>query len=57
MFHWNTPNLLHKILCNKLLCLTETYILYELDKHISLTNVKKNTNKEAWKYKMCGHDI
>ena len=29
------------ILCNKLLCLTETYILYELDKHIGMTTVKK----------------
>ena len=29
------------ILCNKLLCLTETYILYELDKHIGMTAVKK----------------
>jgi len=29
------------ILCNKLLCLTETYILYELDKHIRMTTVKK----------------
>ena len=28
------------ILCNKLLCLNETYILYELDKHIRLTTVK-----------------
>ena len=30
-----------KILCNKLLCLTETYILYELHKHIGMTTVKK----------------
>jgi hypothetical protein len=31
----------HKnILCNKLLCLTEIYTLYELDKHIGMTNVK-----------------
>jgi len=31
----------HKnILCNKLLCLIEIYTLYELDKHIGMTNVK-----------------
>ena len=28
------------ILCNKLLRLTETYILYELDKHMGMTTVK-----------------
>ena len=28
------------ILYNKLLCLTETYILYEFDKHIGMTTVK-----------------
>ena len=28
------------ILCNKLLCLTETCILYELDKYIRMTTVK-----------------
>jgi len=27
------------ILYNKLLCLTEIYILYELDKHIGMTNI------------------
>jgi len=26
--------------CNKLLCLTEIYTLYELDKHIGMTNVQ-----------------
>jgi hypothetical protein len=31
----------HKnVLCNKLLCLTEIYTLYDLDKHIGMTNVK-----------------
>ena len=31
----------HKnILCNKLLCLTGIFTLYELDKHIGMTNVK-----------------
>jgi hypothetical protein len=29
------------ILCNKLLCLAVIYTLYELDKHIGMTNVKK----------------
>ena len=28
------------ILCKKLSCLTETYIMYELDKHIGVTTVK-----------------
>ena len=32
------------ILCNKLLCLSETYILYELEKHIGMTAVKKSPN-------------
>jgi len=31
------------ILCNKLLCLTETYIFYELDKHFGMTTVKTLT--------------
>jgi len=31
------------ILCNKLLCLTETYVLYELHKHIGMTTVDKST--------------
>ena len=29
------------MLCNKLLCLTETYIFYELDKQIGVTTVKQ----------------
>jgi len=29
------------ILCNKFLCFTETYILYELDKLFGITTVKK----------------
>jgi len=29
------------IVCNKLMCLTETYIFYELRKHISMTTVKR----------------
>ena len=28
------------ILCNKLLCLTETYASYKLDKHVGMTIVK-----------------
>ena len=28
--------------CDKLLCLTEIYTLYELDKHIGMINVKKD---------------
>jgi len=27
-------------MCKKLVCLTEIYTLYELDKHIGMTNVK-----------------
>jgi hypothetical protein len=33
--------------CNKLLCLTEIYTLYELDKHIGMTNVKSITQTSA----------
>ena len=36
--------------CNKLLCLTEIYTLYELDKHIGMTNVK-------WKRKAKGRKL
>jgi len=36
---------LYVFLCNKLLCLTETYILYELDKHIGMTTVKLLSNE------------
>jgi len=38
-------NLLHKILCNKL-GVFESYILYELDKHIRMTTVKKTQIKK-----------
>jgi len=39
----------HKnILCNKLLRLTEIYILYELDKHIGMNNVKLIVHKLSW---------
>jgi len=35
------------MLCNELLCLTGIYTLYELDKHIGMTNVKFNFIWEA----------
>jgi hypothetical protein len=38
------------VVCNKLLCLTEIYSLYELDKHIGMTNVKIN-----WKLEFAAH--
>ena len=33
----------YTISCKKFLCLTETYILYELDKHIAMSTVKKKS--------------
>jgi len=45
--HFNNLNLkfLYVILYDKLLCLTETYVLYELDKHIGMTTVKLLSNE------------
>jgi len=37
------------IFCNKLLCLTETYIVHELDKHIGMTTVKNKMTVAIWR--------
>jgi len=47
-FEWSDDDFLESkhvdvaiILCNELLCLNETCILYELDKHVWMTTVKE----------------